>query len=52
LQILKREIYAGLTMEIKPPEPVELIISGPEGQEIELDPKKFQQITFDYDETS
>jgi len=37
------------TMEIKPPEPVELIISGPEGQEIELDPKKFQQITFDYD---
>lgn len=37
------------TFEIKPPEAVELTISGPEGQQIELDPKKFQQVTFDYD---
>ncbi|VVB61015.1 Uncharacterised protein [uncultured archaeon] len=40
---------ADYTIEIKPPEKMELIITGPEGQQIELDPNKFQQITFDYD---
>ncbi len=42
-------LIADYTIEIKPPEKMELIITGPEGQQIELDPAKFQQITFDYD---
>lgn len=37
------------TVEIKPPETMEVIISGSEGQQIKLDSSKFQQITFDYD---
>ncbi len=37
------------TVEIKPPETLEVIISGSEGQQITLDSSKFQQITFDYD---
>lgn len=37
------------TVEIKPPEKLDLIISGADGQQIALDPVKFQRITFDYD---
>lgn len=37
------------SVEIKPPEKMEMIVSGADGQQITLDPAKFQRITFDYD---
>lgn len=47
--MLKGWIMADYTVDIKPPEEVELVIAGPEGQQITLSANKFQQITFDYD---
>lgn len=37
------------SVEVKPPEQIELTISGSDGQQITLEPSKFQRVTFDYD---
>lgn len=37
------------SVEVKPPEKMDLIVSGSDGQQITLDHSKFQRITFDYD---
>lgn len=37
------------TVEIKPPEKVELTITGITGQQLELKPGKWNKVTFDYE---
>lgn len=40
---------AEYTVEIKPPEKVELTIAGAGGQQLELKPGKWTRVTFDYE---
>ncbi|RLG15267.1 MAG: hypothetical protein DRN71_01745 [Candidatus Nanohalarchaeota archaeon] len=40
---------AEYTIKLKPPEQMDLTITGTESQQLKLNPKEFQQITVDYE---
>lgn len=40
---------AEYTIRIKPPEQMDLTITGSDSQQLKLEPKEFQQITVDYE---
>ncbi len=40
---------AEYTIKLKPPEEMDLTITGTESQQLKLNPKEFQQIIIDYD---